>query len=112
MSLTDRCATWSTLPLNVLDRINILKIIFLPKFLCVFRNCPTLLQKTFFREVDSCVGTFVWTVPPRIWRSLPFNYQSATGGWHSQTTKSIFGQQCLLQSDVGWWDPGLLRRFV
>lgn len=35
LQLKDRCTSWSNLSLNVLGRINILKIIFLPKFLCV-----------------------------------------------------------------------------
>lgn len=38
--LTRRCLTWKSLPLTPVGRTNLLKMIFLPKFVYVFRNTP------------------------------------------------------------------------
>lgn len=58
--LKEHCSRWANLPLNLLGRINILKMIYLPKFIYIFRNCPVWIPQSFFRELDSCIGTFLW----------------------------------------------------
>lgn len=41
--LTRRCLTWKSLPLTPVGRTNLLKMIFLPKFLCVCSGTPQFL---------------------------------------------------------------------
>lgn len=51
----EKCISWLSLPLNLKGRINILKMIFLPKFNNnFFRNCPIWIGRNFFQEADSC----------------------------------------------------------
>lgn len=38
---------WSTLPLSIAGRVNLIKMIVLPKFLYLFQNIPILLRKKF-----------------------------------------------------------------
>lgn len=59
LQLQEECTSWANLPLKILGRINMRKITFLPKFLYVFRNCPTWVKCSFFREVDRCVSSFL-----------------------------------------------------
>lgn len=67
--LKDHCARWANLPLNLLGRINILKMIYLPKFTYLFRNCPVWLPLSFFREIDSSIDSFLWRgASPRLAR--------------------------------------------
>lgn len=61
--LKDHSSRWADLPLNLLGHINILKMIYLPKFIYIFRNCPTWIPLSFFRDLDSCIGSFLWRGP-------------------------------------------------
>lgn len=68
--LKDHCSRWASLPLNLLGRINILKMIYLPKLNYIFRNCPTWIPQKFFKEIDVCIGAFLWRgSSPRIAKS-------------------------------------------
>lgn len=58
--LKEKCMAWSSLPLNLMGRVNLLKMIFLPKFLYIFRNSPTWMPNLFFKEVEKCMGSFIW----------------------------------------------------
>lgn len=52
----EKCLTWASLPLNLMGRIGLLKMIFLH----VFRNCPTWMPNLFFKEVEQCMSNFIW----------------------------------------------------
>lgn len=68
--LKEHCIKWKDLPINLLGRINILKMLYLPKFNYVFRNCPVWLPGTLFKELDVCIGSFIWKgLSPRLARS-------------------------------------------
>lgn len=58
--LTARCQAWRSLPLSPVGRVNLLKMMFLPKFLYVFRNTPVLIPKSFFDKLEQVVSSFVW----------------------------------------------------
>ncbi|XP_072012556.1 peroxisomal membrane protein PEX14 isoform X1 [Engystomops pustulosus] len=55
-----RLKAWSTLPLSLYGRINIFKMIFLPKFLYLFHACPILLPKSLFKRIDGILRSFYW----------------------------------------------------
>lgn len=45
-------------------------MIYLAKFNYIFRNCPTWIHQVFFKEIDGCIGSFLWPgSSPRIARS-------------------------------------------
>lgn len=58
-TLHTKCSAWADLPLNLLGRINLLKMVMLPKFNYLFRNRPVWVPVSFFREIDRCVGFFI-----------------------------------------------------
>ena len=51
---------WSSLPLSLVGRVNLIKMIVLPKFLYLFQNIPILIRKKFFKTLDQCIASFIW----------------------------------------------------
>uniref|UniRef100_A0A803J318 Reverse transcriptase domain-containing protein n=1 Tax=Xenopus tropicalis TaxID=8364 RepID=A0A803J318_XENTR len=51
---------WSALPLTQIGRVNICKMIYLPKLLYVFTNSPCYIPKTTLRTIDRIQADFVW----------------------------------------------------
>uniref|UniRef100_A0A803JSY9 Reverse transcriptase domain-containing protein n=1 Tax=Xenopus tropicalis TaxID=8364 RepID=A0A803JSY9_XENTR len=64
--------TWQKLPLTLWGRINLFKMIFLPKFLYFLRNAPTTIPKKFFSKINGTISSFLWAgKQPRFsWKSL------------------------------------------
>lgn len=59
--MVDRLQTWSTLSLNLIGRINIFKMIYLPKCLYCFRAAPIYLPKKLFLKIESTLSSFIWS---------------------------------------------------
>ena len=51
---------WSTLPVSLAGRINIVKMTILPKFLYVFQMIPIFIPMSRFKELDRLISTFIW----------------------------------------------------
>lgn len=52
--------SWKLLPLSQIGRVNVIKMVTLPKFLYLFQNLPIYLPATFFKQLDSVILSFVW----------------------------------------------------
>lgn len=62
---------WSALPLSLVGRINLVKMVVLPKFLYFFQHLPIFLTKSFFDNLDKKISTFLWNGgPTRIRKSV------------------------------------------
>lgn len=58
---------WSMLPLSLAGRINLIKMITLPKFLYLFQTIPIYIKKSFFSHLNKIISDFIWNKkPPRI----------------------------------------------
>lgn len=58
---------WKLLPLSLVGRVNIIKMVVLPKFVHLFQNIPIYLTTSFFKSIDSIITPFIWAdKPPRI----------------------------------------------
>ena len=58
---------WASLPLSLVGRVNLVKMIVLPTFLYLFQNIPILIKKSFFINLDKNIISFIWgTKPSRI----------------------------------------------
>lgn len=51
---------WMDLPLDLMDRVNSLKMIFLPKLLYVMVNVPCKIPKSLIKQTDSLCTGFLW----------------------------------------------------
>uniref|UniRef100_A0A8C2L4R0 Reverse transcriptase domain-containing protein n=1 Tax=Cyprinus carpio TaxID=7962 RepID=A0A8C2L4R0_CYPCA len=66
-NLKQDIARWESLPLSLGGRINLVKMIILPKFLYLFQTLPIFLSKSFFSNLNSQLSSFVWNKKhPRI----------------------------------------------
>lgn len=52
---------WQDLKINLIGRINLFKMMWLPKFLFKFQTIPIMPPKTFFKEVNSIISSFIWS---------------------------------------------------
>lgn len=79
--LKSRIQSWARLPLGVMGRINIIKMIIMPKLLYVFWNSPVLIPLKIFKSLDTIINSFIWG-PNRhklAWNTLK-NPTSSRGG--------------------------------
>lgn len=51
---------WSSLPISLAGRINIIRMNVLPKYLFLFQCIPILIHKKFFTKIDSLITSFIW----------------------------------------------------
>lgn len=67
-ALLEKCKAdfdrWKDLPLSVSGRVNIIKMIVLPKFIYLFQNIPIFIKKSFFKSFDKLISTFIWKCGP------------------------------------------------
>uniref|UniRef100_A0A669DKG7 Reverse transcriptase domain-containing protein n=1 Tax=Oreochromis niloticus TaxID=8128 RepID=A0A669DKG7_ORENI len=54
------CDRWTSLPLSVAGRVNMIKMSVLPKFLYLFQHVPVLLTKAFFDKLEKILSHFIW----------------------------------------------------
>lgn len=53
--LAQRCATWKSLPLTLVGRVNLVKMSVLPKFTYLFRQMPVPIPNLFFKRLGSII---------------------------------------------------------
>lgn len=56
----DSLEKWTTMPISIFGRINIIKMSILPKFLYLFQSLPLPLPESFFKEINSIFSRFIW----------------------------------------------------
>lgn len=71
---------WSLLPISLAGRINTIKMSVLPRFIFLFQNVPLFIPKSFFKELDKLLSSFIWNKSiPRI-RKTFLERQKDEGG--------------------------------
>uniref|UniRef100_A0A669EZJ7 Reverse transcriptase domain-containing protein n=1 Tax=Oreochromis niloticus TaxID=8128 RepID=A0A669EZJ7_ORENI len=51
---------WMDFPLSLIGRINVIKMNTLPKFIYLFQCLPTNVPKSFFKELNKLITSFIW----------------------------------------------------
>ena len=58
--IKDDTNRWGNIPCSWVGRINIVKMIMLPKAFCRFNAMPIKLPMVFFRKLEQIISQFVW----------------------------------------------------
>lgn len=58
--LKDKCRTWCKLPLTVIGRANLIKMIWAPQLLYIFHNCPMWIAAFWFKRIESLFRELIW----------------------------------------------------
>lgn len=67
----DDMKRWEGLPISLAGRINSVKMVIMPRLLYFFNTVPTFIPKSFFKELNKHISSFIWNKKiPRIRRSL------------------------------------------
>lgn len=99
--LQQKCLAWKSLPLTPVGRGNLLKMVFLPKFLYYFRNTPTPIPKSFFSKLESVVISFIWAgKPPRVAKNTL--YLPLSGGGLALPNFLMYYWAAVMVT-VRWW---------
>ncbi len=104
---------WSLLPISLAGRINTDKMSVLPRFLFLFQNVPLFIPKSFFKELDKHLSSFIWNKSiPRI-RKAFLERQNDVGGlalpnfmyyyWLCDIDKLIYWAVHLNQENTPVW---------
>ncbi len=71
---------WASLPLSLVGRTSLVKMVILPKFLYLFQHIPICINKSFFTGLDSILRSFLWgNKPARLKKSI-LQLPKAKGG--------------------------------
>uniref|UniRef100_A0A3B1IK57 Reverse transcriptase domain-containing protein n=1 Tax=Astyanax mexicanus TaxID=7994 RepID=A0A3B1IK57_ASTMX len=110
--LLEKCkadmARWATLPLSAVGRINLIKMVTLPRFLYLFQHIPVFIKKSFFTNFDSQLNSFIWNnKPPRIKRSI-LQLPKSEGGLALPNFRHYYWASNLLKI-LYWINPGPLE---
>lgn len=58
--IKSKIQTWSRLPLGVMGRINIIKMMLLPKILDMVWHAPLYIPLKIFKQMEAILNSFVW----------------------------------------------------
>lgn len=71
---------WKLLPLSLVGRVNIIKMVVLPKFMYLFQNIPIYLTTSFFKMIVSIIIPFIWADKPSRISKAHLQKPTAEGG--------------------------------
>lgn len=60
VKVADSLSRWSSLPISMIGRINVLKMNIVPKLLYIFQSIPLAPPTSFFKNMEKLFANFVW----------------------------------------------------
>lgn len=84
-----------------MDRVNLINMIYLPKFLYLFRNSPLIPPRLIFAKLKSIIYSFVWNGRPP-WLAITTFQLPITQGGLSLPDFQVYFLAAVLVT-VRWW---------
>ena len=104
---------WASLPLSLAGRVNLIKMVILPKFLYLFQHIPVCINKSFFTDLDQRLNAFIWNNKPARIRRLCLQLPKSEGGlalpnfchyfWASNFNKLLYWSNCKISEPCPPW---------
>ncbi len=95
---------WKLLPLSLTGRVNIVKMVVLPKFMYLFQNIPIYLTASFFKLIDSIIIPFIWADKPSCISKAHLHKPIAEGGLSLPVFRHYYWA-CNARALVFWGHP-------
>lgn len=106
-------STWSSLPLSLVGRINLVKMVILPKFLYLFQHIPICIKKSFFSNFDGILRSFIWANKPARLKKSVLQLPKSKGGlalpnfqqyyWACNINKILYWNSSVQADDCPPW---------
>ena len=106
-------ARWSSLPLSVSGRVNLIKMVVAPRFLYAFLHIPIFLSKSFFSTLDRLINSFLWGGKKARIRRTVLQLPKSAGGlalpnlrhyyWACNINKLLYWRTTVAHVDLPHW---------
>lgn len=103
-------ARWSTLTLYLVGRVNLIKMVTLPRLLYLFQHIMIFITRSFFKNLDSMIWPFLWgNKAPRLKKSI-LQQPKSKGGLSLPNFQHYFWA-CNISEILYWNNPYLPRDY-
>lgn len=112
-SCKEELARWASLPFSLLGRVNLIKMVILPRFLYPFQHIPLFINKSFFTKLDQAINSFLWCGKRARIRMAVLQLPKSEGGlalpnfrhyyWASNINKILFWSSSSLAGSQPLW---------
>lgn len=92
---------WKTLPMSMVGRINVIKMVVLPRFLYVFQAIPFFIPLSYFKHLESIITQFIWANKTARINKKHLNKPKDLGGFGLPNFKYYYWAANL--NTLAWW---------
>lgn len=97
----DKSNAWCKLPLSVVGRINLIKMVWAPQLLYIFNNSPVWIPQCWFDRIDSQFRELIWRKKTARISLLMLPYSKHEGGLAAPHSRAYYLASQLQQ--LGGW---------
>lgn len=100
-----KCNSWCKLPLSVIGRANLIKMVWAPQQLYIFHNAPMWISNKWFKQIDTLMRELIWKKKVARISLATLQYGKDRGGLAVPHSKMYF-LASQLQQMAGWGREG------
>ena len=101
----EKCDSWCKLPLSVVGRANLVKMVWAPQLLYIFHNSPVWISNKWFKRIDTQMRELIWKKKVARISLTTLQYGKDRGGLAVPHPKTYF-LATQIQQLAGWEREG------